>query len=102
MGNVMDEAAGVHAESTVRLTLDELEAYDGLTAVLREYGFLYKEDMELFEAMVRRHDCLRPLIPYAVSAGSGDQAFARMNIALLRAAIVLDSEDEHQEAKLDH
>lgn len=36
------EAVVVKVASSVPLTLDELEEYRGMTAVLREYGFLYK------------------------------------------------------------
>jgi hypothetical protein len=81
------EAVGVEVVSSVPLTLDELEDYRGMTAVLTEYGFLYKGDMELLGAMVRRHECLRTLIPYAVSSDAKKRAFATKSVMLLHAAI---------------
>ncbi|CAJ6186414.1 Uncharacterised protein [Burkholderia pseudomallei] len=85
--SVIADATGIHSASTVQLTLDKLEAYDGMTAVLREYGFLYKDDMDLLEEMVCRHESLRTLMPYAVSPNMKERAFAMRNIARLRAAI---------------
>lgn len=99
MRSVIAEAVRDHLAAPVRMTLGELEDYECLTAILAKFGFLYKGDMDRFEVMARRHERLRALIPYAVSPDAMDQTFARMNIALLRAAIEFVGEDEHLEAQ---
>ncbi|PMS14366.1 hypothetical protein C0Z18_31895 [Trinickia dabaoshanensis] len=101
VNSVLTGTVGVQPVSTARLTLDELEDYYGMTGVLREYGLLLKDDMKLLEAMVRRHECLRTLIPYAVSPDAKDRAFATKNISLLRAAIELADEEEHLNVQRD-
>lgn len=100
--SVIADATGIHPASTVQLTLDELEAYDGMTAVLREYGFLYKDDMDLLEEMVCRHESLRTLMPYAVSPNMKERAFAMRNIARLRAAVGALGQGEYLAAQRGH
>lgn len=43
--------------------------------------------MKLLDAMVRRHQCLSTLIPYAVSSDARKRAFTEKGVLLLRGAI---------------